>query len=307
MFIKMDTIIMIDTTWKIQLKDLEHVLVITEHENVTLYKSIWRTFQEVCVKRIKVTTSNHKYVQREFDTLKICAHPCVYQFYGGCVEISENNEEYAYFLFEYMENGNLSEYMRTTQLTYPQKCEIIRRIAIGMHYLYSRKPINIIHRDFKPENILVNRHGEVKIADFGISKQMLNESPGTSPSGAVVHSCDLTYGSIGTVRWSAPEILYPKNGERYSHLSDIYSLGLLIYFVFTNGDVPYWKDYQNNYAKIVYAKHNNIRTFLSDIDDDPVIQDLVTRCTERDPELRLPNPDIIIRKMITCPTRSCVL
>jgi serine/threonine protein kinase len=218
------------------------------------------------------------------------------------VEITENNEEYAYFLFEFMENGNLSEYMRRTQLTYPQKCDIIRRIAVGMHYLYSRKPVHIIHRDFKPENILVNRHGEVKIADFGISKQMLNESPGTSPSGSVVHLCDLTYGSMGTVRWSAPEILYPKKGERYSHLSDIYSLGLLIYFVFTNGNVPYWNDYQNNYAKIVYAKHNNSRTFLSDLGDDPAIQDLVTRCTERDPGLRPANPDIIIRKMITCPT-----
>lgn len=301
----MDTIVMIDTTWKIQLKDIEHVLVITEHENVTLYKSIWRTFQEVCVKRIKVTTNNYKYVQREFDTLKICAHPCVYQFYGGCVEIADDNEEYAYFLFEYMENGNLMEYMRTTQLTYPQKCEIIRRIAIGMHYLYSRKPVHIIHRDFKPENILVNRHGEVKIADFGISKQMLNESPIASPCDSV-HLSDLTYGTVGTARWSAPEVLYPKNGERYSHLSDIYSLGLLIYFVFTNGNVPYWNDCQNNCAKIVYAKHTNVRPFLSDLDNNPFIQRLVTQCTERDQALRPDNPDIIIRQMVTCLKQSYV-
>jgi serine/threonine protein kinase len=290
---------MIDTNWNIRLKDLQHVQVIAEHENVVLYRSLWRMFQEVCVKRIRVNTNNYKYVQREYDTLKICAHPCIYQFYGGCVEITETKEEYVYLVFEYMENGNLMEYIRKQKrpLEFARKCEIVRRIAIGMHYLYSRRPVHIIHRDFKPENILVNRHGEVKIADFGISKQMLNHSPNASPCVPFLdNGDDTTCGVIGTVRWSAPELLYPKEGEKYTHLSDIYSLGLLIYFVFTDGRVPYWDDCKHNGAKIAYAKHMNMRSFLDDLHDQPeIVRTLVACCTERDPSLRPNNPAVIIR------------
>lgn len=280
-----------DTNWNIRLKDLKHVQVIAEHENVVLYRSMWRTYQEVCVKKIRVTTNNYKYVQREYDILKICAHPCVYQFYGGCVEIS-GNHEYVYLVFEYMENGNLLEYIRKQKVPFSQKCEMVRRIAIGMHYLYSRRPVHIIHRDFKPENILVNRHGEVKIADFGISKQLL--SPTASPMDPFLTSeNDDTCGILGTVRWSAPELLYPKEGEKYTHKSDIYSLGLLIYFVFTE-KLPYWDECQHNGAKIAYAKHTNMRAFLDDLPHG-VIREIVTACTERDPALRPDTPEVILQ------------
>ena len=170
----MNSIIMIDPTWHISLSDLQQLAVITQHDNVTLYKSLWRKFQLVCVKRIQVTPQNFKYVQREFDILKICVHPCVYQFYGACEEITSDNTEYVYFVFEYMENGNLMEYVQSRALSYESMHDIVMSIAVGMHYLCSRQPVSIVHRDFKPENILVNKHEQVKIADFGILKQMLN-------------------------------------------------------------------------------------------------------------------------------------
>jgi len=281
----MDSIIIIDTTWKINLSDLEHIETITKRNNVTLYKSLWRKYQTVCVKCIKVTPKNHKYVQREFDIVKICAHPCVYQFYGACVD-TEQPDEYVYFVFEYMDNGNLLEYIRNHELSRNQKRDIIRDIAIGMHYLCSRKPVSIIHRDFKPENILVNKHGNVKIADFGISKQMLNESEYTHS----LTADPMTYSSIGTLRWTAPEILCESVG--YTHMCDIYSLGLLIYFVLTE-ELPY-ADLFNHGAKIAYAKKENSRSFLEALRSDSVMYQLVRSCTEKDPALRPQSPEDII-------------
>lgn len=286
----MDSIIIIDTTWKVSLGDLEHIEIITQRNNVTLYKSLWRKYQTVCVKRIKVTPKNHKYVQREFDIVKICAHPCVYQFYGACVDTDV--DEYVYFVFEYMENGNLLEYIRNNELTRDQKRTIIRNIAVGMHYLYSRKPVSIIHRDFKPENILVNKYGDVKIADFGISKQMLNESEYSNS----LTADPMTHSSIGTLRWTAPEILC-ETTVRYTHLCDIYSLGLLIYFVMTE-ELPY-SDLLNNGAKIAYAKKENVRSFLANLKSEPIMYNLVQACTENDPKLRPQSPEDIIHVITT--------
>lgn len=293
----MDSIIMIDANWQINLNDIEHLEIITQRNHVTLYKSLWRRYQLVCVKKIKVTPKNYRYVQREYDIVKICIHPCVYQFYGACVEKTDL-DEYVYFLFEYMENGNLLEYIRANPnlISWNQKQQIVRTIAIGMHYLFSRKPISIIHRDFKPENILVNRHGLVKIADFGISKQLLNEieSPQSGSNGVHCILDPLTCSSIGTLRWTAPEILCPENGEAtYTRLCDIYSLGLLIYFIYTE-KVPYFDEYQNNGAKITYAKMKNIRPFLNDLEPGSLLYNVVSACTEKDPEKRPQNPEIII-------------
>ena len=293
---------MIDANWQVNLNDIKHLETIEQRNHVTLYKSLWRQYQTVCVKKIKVTPKNYRYVQREYDIVKICAHPCVYQFYGACVEKTDL-DEYVYFLFEYMDNGNLLEYIRENPNLIPwtQKQNIVRTIAIGMHYLFSRKPISIIHRDFKPENILVNLHGEVKIADFGISKQLLNEidSP-HSGSNSIKLLDPLTCSSIGTLRWTAPEILCPENQETtYTHLCDIYSLGLLIYFVYTE-KVPYWEQFQNNGAKITYAKMKNIRPFLDDLKADTPLYSLVEMCTEKDPAKRPQSPEVIINKFFCC-------
>lgn len=297
---------MIDASWGILLKDLEHVDIITQHNTVTLYKSLWRKFQTVCVKRIQVTPQNSKYVQREFDILKICIHPCVYQFLGACVETIDNNE-YVYFVFEYMENGNLMEYVQNRNLSYESMHDIMISIAVGMHYLCSRKPVSILHRDFKPENILINKHLQVKIADFGISKQMYYDTPESSPTNHSHHSdTTLTHSNIGTVRWIAPEILC--HATSYTRSSDIYSLGLLMHFVFTNGKVPYMKEYQNNGAQIAFAKSQNKRPFLDDILHVPPeielqIRELITSCTESDPCLRPQNPEYIVNQLLNFHTQ----
>ncbi|CAL8069950.1 unnamed protein product [Orchesella dallaii] len=105
--------------------------------------------------------------------------------------------------------------------------EVLRQITTGLAWLHSQ---NIVHRDLKPENILLVSHvNKVKLADFGLSRQMMdgNSFVATSNTG-------------GTPGWMAPEILVCmaegyQNQCKFTYASDVFSLGCVYYYVLTDG------------------------------------------------------------------------
>ena len=288
---------MIEEDWQVDLCDLEFVCKLKEYGNVIIYKALWRKHQTVCVKQITSSNSiknNNKLVQRELDILSKCVHPRVCQYLGGT---TNNNNNTVYMVFEYMENGNLHEYITKKNTSNQEKIDILISIAIGMQYLCDRRPMSIIHRDFKPSNILVNKHGEVKISDFGVSRFLCDDDAMKQNNKVVAalnsNQHELTYDGIGTVRWTAPEVLCEDN---YNHLCDIYSFGLIAYFIWTDGNVPYHDEYKNHWAKIGFAKSSNTRPFLRHpkLQQGTVLYRLVETCTEKDPSLRPQSPDDLI-------------
>lgn len=104
------------------------------------------------------------------------------------------------------------------QLTPERIQHILKCTAEGMAYLHSfARPV--IHRDLKSHNLLVDKHWNVKIADFGLSKvQDLNKMTAT-----------------GTPQWSAPEVI---RNELYDEKVDVYSFGVIIYELLTR-KIPY--------------------------------------------------------------------
>jgi len=93
---------------------------------------------------------------------------------------------------------------------------IIRQMCIGIKEIHNKK---IIHRDLKPENIFMNENMEIKIGDFGISKQLNSYKTHT-----------LTVNKAGSNYYIAPEIIYK---GIYNEKSDLWSLGCIIYELFT--------------------------------------------------------------------------
>src|SRR3954464_1812045 len=129
-----------------------------------------------------------------------------------------------YLLMEYVDGVNLRQAMRAGAVNSTQALAIVPRICEALQYAHNE---GVLHRDIKPDNILLDTRGRVKIADFGIAKLMAEavaENPLTG-SGA----------SLGTPHYMAPEQIEKPNAV--DHRADIYSLGVVFYEMLT-GELP---------------------------------------------------------------------
>jgi serine/threonine protein kinase len=256
----------------IKKKDVSFKNTVYSNKGFSIYEAEWR-YVRVCVKEV----DNNENTNRELRILSKCIHPKVVQFLGFFKDKDKTS-----ILFEYMENGNLQDYMKEHPVSELRKIEIMLDITKALHYIHNRYPEVVLHRDLKPTNILVNKHGEVKLSDFGISK-MVNKRDSSSYHG---HS-----GEKGTYVWMPPEVL---NGEYYNFTADIYSLGLLMYYIWTER-VPF-EEFNVNTMQLMFKKHKGT-LFLKDIDNFYELNELILRCTTYDKDSR-PDTHEIINKLI---------
>ena len=138
-------------------------------------------------------------------------HENIVKFYGFYLFDKE-----AVLIMEYVDGGDLKgkiEEARINQKKLEEKQIVtwVKEIASALRYCHKDK--NIMHRDIKPDNILLTKDGHIKLADFGISKMLSNETKKTKTR-------------IGDLDYISPEI---ENGEEYTYSTDIWSLGVLTY------------------------------------------------------------------------------
>ncbi|XP_068424793.1 fibroblast growth factor receptor 2 isoform X1 [Clinocottus analis] len=144
-----------------------------------------------------------------------------------------------YVIVEYASKGNLREYLRARrppgmeysyditrvsdeQLTFKDLVSCTYQVARGMEYLASQK---CIHRDLAARNVLVTESNFMKIADFGLARDVHN----------IDYYKKTTNGRL-PVKWMAPEALFDRV---YTHQSDVWSFGVLMWEIFTLGGSPY--------------------------------------------------------------------
>jgi eukaryotic-like serine/threonine-protein kinase len=126
-----------------------------------------------------------------------------------------------YIVMEYVEGETLAELMaRSGPLATARAVELIAQACAGLEHAHAA---GLVHRDIKPQNLLVRRDGLVKIADFGIARTL--EATQLTQTGTV----------LGTAAYLAPE---QARGERVTAAADIYSLGAVAYELVT-GRTPY--------------------------------------------------------------------
>ncbi|KAL0937719.1 serine threonine protein kinase [Colletotrichum truncatum] len=146
-------------------------------------------------------------IEREVAILKLVDHPNVMKVY----DIWENRSE-IYLVLEYVEQGDLFDYINTNgRFSEEGAMYIFRQMMSALQYCHS---FNICHRDLKPENILLTSDNKVKIADFGMAA--LHQSS----DHRLVTAC-------GSPHYAAPELLKHKHyrGDK----ADIWSLGIILY------------------------------------------------------------------------------
>lgn len=131
----------------------------------------------------------------------------------------------AYYSMEFVEGHRLDEHLAEGRLTLAQRIRIVRDVAHAIGYAHEQ---GVVHRDIKPQNILIDLAGRPRIVDFGIGRR-LGLTERASPDGE-----QSPEGPIGTFGYMSPE---QSEGKRVDARADVYSLGALLYFTVT-GDPP---------------------------------------------------------------------
>ena len=125
------------------------------------------------------------------------------------------DEEDLFLIMEYVDGVNLSEYLKNLLL--PMDIEEAKNVFVqvleAFDYAHSK---GVVHRDAKPENILLGKDGSVKVLDFGIAKMVGDDQYNLTKTGM----------NVGTAYYMSPEQVEAK---KVDHLSDIYSLGVVLF------------------------------------------------------------------------------
>lgn len=157
--------------------------------------------------------------EREAKAMARLNHPNIVSIYDF-----GNQNGICYYLMELVDGPDLAELCRSEDLPPGESLEIVTQVCRAMQYAHDH---GVVHRDIKPTNILLNREGVVKIADFGLAKLCSAGDPTTQLT--------QTRQVFGTPRYMAPEQI--EATREVDHRADIYSLGVVFYELLT-GELP---------------------------------------------------------------------
>ena len=164
---------------------------------------------------------------REAQALARLNHPNIVSVYDfGLAESSAGGASAPlyYFIMEYVDGANLRQMERAGQLTPAEALAIVPKICDALQYAHDE---GIVHRDIKPDNILVDKKGRVKLADFGLAKLLGKSQVDINLTGPQQ--------AMGTLHYMAPEQV--EKPLTVDHRADIYSLGVVFYEMLT-GELP---------------------------------------------------------------------
>lgn len=214
--------------------------------------------------------------EREAQAAASLAHPNIVEIY----DVGDYKDHH-YIVMEYVPGKTLKQLIRSRgPLVNEEAVDIMKQLCSAVAEAHSR---GIIHRDIKPQNVIIKADGSLKILDFGIA--------------TALGSVQLTQANnvMGSVHYLAPELA---KGEPASFQSDIYALGIVLYEMLT-GDVPFKADQAVQVAlKHMREPMPSVREFNSTVPQS--LENIITRATAKDPSLRYHNAEEMLADVSTC-------
>jgi formylglycine-generating enzyme required for sulfatase activity len=191
-------------------------------------------------------------------------HPNIVRIF----EIGQADGKY-YIAAEFVDGQPLSNVVKGGRVSHQQAAWIVREVAAALAYAHEE---GVIHRDVKPQNILIDPQGRPKLADFGLAKRVDRDATVTD-DGSI----------LGSPAYMSPE---QARGERASKASDQYSLGVVLFELLV-GRPPYTG---NQYAVLLQVANATPASPSSEASDVPEGLDAICRrCTSPDPQDRYPD------------------
>jgi tRNA A-37 threonylcarbamoyl transferase component Bud32 len=178
-----------------------------------------------------------------------------------------------YIVFEFIDGENLKELVvRKGRLDLHDALEIALETARGLAFAHDH---GLVHRDVKPQNVLLNGDGRAKVTDFGIARS-LDVDHGVTQTGTI----------LGTSNYIAPE---QASGQPVDAHTDVYSLGIVLYEMLT-GEVPFpGESFVAIAMKHIQEPSPNVLDVRGDV---PLrVAEMIDRALEKDPEDRFPTMD----------------
>jgi Tol biopolymer transport system component/predicted Ser/Thr protein kinase len=191
--------------------------------------------------------------------------------HANIAQVHEIGEEDGrlYIVMEYVPGGSLRDILdeaKGRSLQLDKVLAWVQQTAEGLAEAHSH---GIIHRDIKPDNLMLTEKGQIKIADFGLAR--LETATRLTASGT----------TLGTVNYMSPELI---TGKDVDHRSDLFSLGASFYELLTGQRAFSGQDANSTYYAILNAPVDPIARFRSDLSED--LDNVVSKLLERDPALR---------------------
>ncbi len=245
----------------------------------------------VAVKILKQEFSENKNFVSKF---RVEAQAAAGLMHPNIVNVYDVGEEDGihYIVMELVEGITLKKYIeKKVRLTTKEAISIAIQVAMGIEAAHNN---HIIHRDIKPQNIIISKEGKVKVTDFGIAK--------------AASSNTITSNVMGSVHYTSPE---QARGGFSDEKSDIYSMGITMFEMLT-GRVPYNGDTTVSIAiRHIQDPMPSMRDFVPEIP--PSVENIVMKCTQKSPDRRyqsmsemiadlkhsLINPDAVIAQVDT--------
>jgi serine/threonine protein kinase len=208
---------------------------------------------------------------QEAKTASVLNHPNICTIH----DIQEHDDQ-QYIVMEYVDGKTLRAHKRP--LSIKQVADIGTQVAEGLAAAHSH---GIVHRDIKPDNIIVRKDGIVQILDFGLAK--LKGGSTLTKEGS----------TVGTLAYMPPEQL---QGGDVDTRSDIFSLGVVLYEL-VSGHLPFKGDYDSAIIyEIINSYPESISMFRNEVD--PELEAIIMECLEKDPNERYQSARELAKNLI---------
>lgn len=236
--------------------------------------------RDVAIKILRYDLSNEEELHRRFQREALSATSLTNPNIVSIYDVGEDGDMH-YIVMEYIKGKTLKQYIQEfSPLSAARSVHIMKQLTSAIAHAHEN---GIIHRDIKPQNILMDEEGNVKITDFGIATSL----------GAT--SFTQTNSVIGTVHYLSPE---QARGGVATMKSDIYALGIVFYELLT-GELPFSGESAVSIAlKHLQAETPSVREFDASIPQS--VENIVLKATTKDQNHRYSNAEEMEEDLNTC-------